>query len=403
MNVVYKNAVDDAEELYENAPCAYVSLHPSGYILRANQTLVDWLGYSKEELAGKAFHDILSAPGRIFYETHFAPLLRMQGFFDEVALDLSDASGTTMPVLANAREVRDADGAPLSVRIALFRARQRRQYERELLEARRAAEKAREELATLNASLEERVENAVQKRIKLEQGLWYEKQTAKLREQFVAVLGHDLRNPLASIRSGAEILARDPDPEKREKVVTLMRSSIARMSSLIDDMLDLAASRLGKGMAVEMKRVELGPVIQQVVDEVVAGRDEARVETQIDLPDPIECDEGRIGQLVSNLVGNAIDHGSEGEAVRVVSACRNGVLSIRVTNAGGPIPPDVRVRLFQPFSRAEVRAHQKGLGLGLFIASEIARAHKGKLEVESDEKETTFLFSMPQMAPQTFP
>ena len=134
MNVVYKNAVDDAEELYENAPCAYVSLHPSGYILRANQTLVDWLGYSKEELAGKAFHDILSAPGRIFYETHFAPLLRMQVFFDEVALDLSDASGTTMPVLANAREVRDADGAPLSVRIALFRARQRRQYERELLE-----------------------------------------------------------------------------------------------------------------------------------------------------------------------------------------------------------------------------------------------------------------------------
>jgi PAS domain S-box-containing protein len=132
---------ESAEELYEDAPCGYLSLLPDGAIVRANRTFLRWTGYSSEDLvSGTRLQDLLSVPAKVFYETHYAPLLRMQGFIREMALDLVCANKQVLPVLVNATEHRDHAGVPLVIRTAIYDATERRRYERELLAARRRLE-----------------------------------------------------------------------------------------------------------------------------------------------------------------------------------------------------------------------------------------------------------------------
>ena len=169
--------VEDLNDLYENAPCGYLSLNPQGLIVKSNATLSSWLGFPTDQLVGKRLRDLLNVAGSIFYETHFAPLLRMQGFFNEVALDLVTADGGLLPVLANAVEKRDAVGALVFTRVTLFQATKRRRYERELVDAQEA-----------------------------------ERKLGKLRDQFIAVLGHDLRNPVAALNAGVQMLLKELPP-----------------------------------------------------------------------------------------------------------------------------------------------------------------------------------------------
>src|SRR3954464_3577675 len=133
---------DDLEDLFDNAPCGYVSTRPDGRITKINRTLGSWLNADRDQLVGKRFQDLLNIAGKIYYETHFAPLLRMQGFFNEVALDLVCADGTPLPVLVNAVVRRDDAGGIQFIRVTVFNASDRRRYERELLETRRATEQA---------------------------------------------------------------------------------------------------------------------------------------------------------------------------------------------------------------------------------------------------------------------
>ena len=115
----------------------------------------------------------------------------------------------------------------------------------------------------------------------------------------------------------------------------------------------------------------------------------------LDTAEPVDCDQGRIGQLLSNLLGNAFHHGSKDAPVRVKAIARDGRFILSVANAGEPIPLEIRERLFHPFYRGEGRTSSAGLGLGLYIASEIARAHFGQLSVRSDIGQTVFTYSMP--------
>lgn len=134
---------DDAVELYESAPCGYLSTLPSGEIVKVNRTLLDWIGYEAIELCGaRSIQDLLPVGDRIFYETHFAPALALQGHVREIAVELVGASGARLPVLLNAVQSELEDGTPGTVRIAVFDARERRAYEIELLESRRTAQQA---------------------------------------------------------------------------------------------------------------------------------------------------------------------------------------------------------------------------------------------------------------------
>jgi sigma-B regulation protein RsbU (phosphoserine phosphatase) len=378
---------EDLEDLYENAPCGYLSLRTDGRIVKANQTFYRWTAYAPDELIGKRLHDLFNIAGRIFYETHFAPLLRMQGFFNEVALDLVRRDGSPFPVLVNAAERKTADGKPLFIRLTVFNATDRRRYERELL-------KTRDELKTLTATLETRVAEVTAGLLHSDRALSSQRKDAELREQFIAVLGHDLRNPLASIAAGTRLIQNSKLDERAEAVVIMMQKSVGRMVSLIDNVLDFARGRLGGGITLRLSAQPLGPALQQVVDELQTTHPETIIETDIALTNPVMADPVRIGQLFSNLLGNALTYGTAGEPVTVIAKAEKQ-FELAVCNAGNPISAAAMERLFYPFSRGEVRPSQQGLGLGLYIASEIAKAHGGSIDVTSTPDQTCFTLKMP--------
>lgn len=365
--------VEDLEDLYETAPCGYVSVSPAGRIVKANGTLASWLGRSPDSLVGIPVHHILGFGGKIAFETHLAPLLRIQGHVDEIALDLLTGDGQRVPTIANAAEKRDADGRHLFTRLTLFRATDRRTYERNLVEARARAE------------AEAKVH----------------RETALLREQFVAVLGHDLRNPLAALAAGIRLLGRGEKlSERGELILKEMKGSVDRASTLVDSLLDLARARLGGGIGLNRNAdAPLTPVLEQVVAELNRTAPSRVIEARIAIEEPVYCDRSRIGQLASNLLGNAITHGAADHPVHFDASTNGELFTLSVANAGRPIPATARERLFQPFFRGAIRPSRNGLGLGLYIASEIATAHGGKIEVVSNQELTRFTFTMPRSEP----
>jgi signal transduction histidine kinase len=236
-------------------------------------------------------------------------------------------------------------------------------------------------------------------RLKVSQAdLLDERKSSELREQFIGVLGHDLRNPLASIEAGMRILLRTESRERTLEIIPMIQRSVMRMAGLVDNLMDFARGRLGGGLTIKRDAAEpLGPVLEQIIAELKTAWPDAVVETSLDLDKPVDCDRGKIGQLFSNLLGNAITHGDHGKPIRVSARVVDGVFELAVANYGRPISDKAMQSLFTPFTRGD-RPSQQGLGLGLYIASEIARAHDGTLGATSTGGSTTFVFRMPQAA-----
>lgn len=221
-------------------------------------------------------------------------------------------------------------------------------------------------------------------------------QSAELREQFIAVLGHDLRNPLSSIDAGARLLERMVDDEKAAPIIAVLRRSASRMAGLIGNMLDFSRGRLGGGIPVRRTlEAGLGETLSQIVAELRSVRPDRVIDVDLALHSPVYCDAARMAQLFSNLLGNALTHGAPEVPVKVSARVENGVFELSVANGGPAISPEAVAHIFQPFKRNSASsAPQGGLGLGLFIASEIARAHDATLEFTSDPGDTRFVLRM---------
>ena len=162
------------------------------------------------------------------------------------------------------------------------------------------------------------------------------------------------------------------------------------MAELINNIMDFARARMGSGIVVSRHSTNLEPVLQHVVNEIAIAWPRRIIETEFDITGLINCDAPRIAQLFSNLLANALTHGTQDTLVQVRAFNTEEFFELSVSNQGNPIPPAAIEKLFQPFTREGIRPSQQGLGLGLFIASEIARGHNGDLTVRSDEKETSF-------------
>jgi signal transduction histidine kinase len=228
-----------------------------------------------------------------------------------------------------------------------------------------------------------------------EQRLMDERVAADLRERFIAILGHDLRNPLASIQAGTKRLGRLSDDEQIATTLSLMQRSIERLATLIDNAMDFARGQMHDGMELQRKADEpLEPVLTEIIDELRSGWPERQIEADFHLTRPVSADRRRLGQLVSNLVGNALAHGSDEGPIRVNASTRDHEFVLSVANPGLPIPADRLDRLFRPFNRDNSQG-RSGLGLGLYVAAEIARAHRGEISVSSTAGETCFTFRMP--------
>ena len=232
-----------------------------------------------------------------------------------------------------------------------------------------------------------------------ESALVSEREVAQLREQFIAVLGHDLRAPLASIDAGAALLQRKSTDPETIRFASLIRRSVTRMAGLIGNVLDLAQGRLGGGLAVTPVRdVAVDEVIELIVAEANVAWPDRMIVPDVAVATPIDCDARRIGQLIANLLDNALKYGDPAQPVRLGARSDAASFELTVANASAPIPPATIARLFHPFTRAG-HSGQEGLGLGLYIAAEVARAHGGSLDVTSTGGETRFTFRMPVRNP----
>ncbi|WP_454836618.1 GAF domain-containing sensor histidine kinase [Pseudomonas lini] len=231
-----------------------------------------------------------------------------------------------------------------------------------------------------------------------EAALIKERQTAEMREQFIAVLGHDLRNPLFAISAGAEMLLRkvsDPANEQRARHIL---ASARRATKLVDDVLDFARGSLGRGIPVNIEPCpDLGDALRHVIAEIQSIHPKRIIQSSIGDLSNVHCDRERVAQLLSNLLANAVVHGDPNGPIEVSAQVEDGHFVLSVKNQG-QIAEDALPHLFQPYSKPTGATPQAGLGLGLYIASQIAQSHGGKLEVSSIEQEgTLFTFSFPML------
>lgn len=219
----------------------------------------------------------------------------------------------------------------------------------------------------------------------------------RLREQFIAVLGHDLRTPLSAVRMSADLLQSKTEDKRSLNLIAAIRNSSVRMGVLIENILDFARGRLGGGIPVQRKLVDdLQHTLQLTLAEVQASHPQAVFIHELNVPAGIYCDALRISQLLSNLLGNAATHGSNSAPIVLKAYAENDEIVISLTNQGTPISAQLMPLLFEPFSRAEAGQRCEGLGLGLYIASQIAMAHNGTLSVTSSaEAGTCFVAKFP--------
>ena len=219
------------------------------------------------------------------------------------------------------------------------------------------------------------------------------RKAAELRERFIAVLGHDVRNPLGAILSAASVLERNPDESVATRMTSLIKRSGGRISELVDSLVDFARGRFGGGLSTQSREApDLSSSLTQIVQEFRASSPTHPLHAQIELEKPVRCDTRRIEQMLSNLIANAITHGEPGGTVTVSATSNADEFVLAVANRGPRIPASRLPTIFEAFRGSD---ESSGLGLGLYICSEIARAHRGTLDVTSTDEETRFVFRMP--------
>lgn len=361
---------ESAEDLYENAPCGYISTLPDGTIARVNQTFLAWTGYTREELVGvRRFQDLLTAGGRIFHETHLAPLLHMQGFVNEVNLDVVCQGGSVLPALTNTVMKADASGQPLLHRATIFNITDRKRYERELRLARDRAEQA-----------------------------------ARAKADFLSLVSHEIRTPMSAILGAAGLLQRTALTPQQQRYVRILQSSSDNLLALLDNILDFSKVEAGK-VALEARPLDVRQLVYGTLFALSGRAEEKRLalEAHVDeaVPAHVVGDPVKLGQVLNNLVGNAIKFTERGRvAVEVRLRERtqtSALLEVRVTDTGIGIPPERLASVFEEFTQAgpDIALKYGGTGLGLAICRKLLALHGSRLEVESRLGEgSTFHFAL---------
>jgi signal transduction histidine kinase len=224
-----------------------------------------------------------------------------------------------------------------------------------------------------------------------------ERALGELREQFIAILGHDLRNPLHAVYASSDMLERRLTDPALSAIAVRIKSNARRMSGLIDDILDFARGRLGGGIGVELTEIgNLNAGLLAVVQEFRDAQPDCQIVTDIGVNRAVRCDIGRVQQIASNLLANALTHGRPHSPIGISAKADGHDFVLEVSNAGEPIPAESLDKIFEPFWRHSVSANRNGLGLGLHICWQIVRAHQGRISVTSTrEGGTRFTARLP--------
>jgi PAS domain S-box-containing protein len=360
---------ETVEDLYEHAPCGYLSTLPDGAIVKVNQTLLDWTGYARADLLNTRFQALLSVGSRMYYETHYAPLLQMQGAVNEIALELACADGRILPVVVNSRQKRDEKGAALFNRITLFDSTDRKRYERELLLARRRAE-----------------------------------QSAKDKGELLSMLSHDIRNPLNAVMGVVQLLDRSELTDRQRRHLQLLRSSSENILQLLDRVLQLSRAE-ASSLALRESPFDVRAAIEDTVATYRTAAEEKRLALRCTIearvPAIVLGDRLALHQVLANLLGNAIKFTESGGVTIAVDARERAAdavtLDVAVTDTGIGIPADRLERIFDEFTQAsyETAARFGGSGLGLAISRKLLALYGSRVHVVSTPGAgSTFSFSL---------
>ena len=386
--------ITDSHTLFEGAPCGLIVTRENGAILRANATFSQWTGFSESELQARRFQDLLTMGGRIFHQTHWAPLMKMQGSVAEVKLDLVHRDGHTVTMLLNA--IRREGHIGPQYELAAFAIIDRDTYERELLNARKLAEGLLREKTQAEAALNEA-------QAKLCEAYDVASRRASFAEQMIAIVSHDLKNPLTAIKMASGLLARGDSDTRARTLLEDISQSTDRAGRMIDDLLDFALVKVGRAIAITPASFELHLLVECAVAELGMAFPDVVLRHQSSGTDTVLADADRLQQVIGNLVGNSVTYGDATQPITVTSSVDDSGFSVAVHNWGAVIPAAVMCELFEPMTRGvEVGAGKRSVGLGLFIVREIAKAHGGHVQVHSDPQTgTVFTVCFPRNAAAT--
>lgn len=367
---------DTAENLYEQAPCGYLAAAADGTIVLANQKIADMAGLAVDDLVGRVrMQELLTTGGRIYYETHVAPLLLMQGHVEEIAVDLRGSDGA-MPVLLNAELRRDTAGEVIGIHASVLDATERRRYERELLAARNHAEEA-----------------------------------ARMKSELISMISHDIRSPLAALSTVGELLELSPLNDEQVKYVRILKSSTRNLLRLVNDVLDLGKLEAGR-MRLDKKPVNLRQLVEGLIEEARIEADRKGIAFHVDidprLPDRLLADAIKLGRILSNLMGNAVKFTDKGEvSVSLQLLAVDGTYArvrFEIRDTGIGISKDQLQRIFEDFTQGsdEIGSRYGGSGLGLGICKKFLLLFGAELDVDSTPGEGsrfTFELDLEQTGP----
>ncbi|MEP7247792.1 MAG: ATP-binding protein, partial [Gammaproteobacteria bacterium] len=334
--------------------------------------------------AGVLFQELLTVAGRIYYDTHVRPLLSMQGFVREIAFDLKASEPErTVSVVLNAIQTVDSQGRAHRLSILVFDASERRQYERELLRARRIADDATET-----------------ERLAREQA----ERAGRAKDDFLAMVSHELRTPLSAILGWTQVLRRTGAAEdKLEQGLEVIERNTRLQARLVEDLLDMSRIVAGK-LRLDVQSVPLASVIEEALD-AVAGSAQARqilVEKILDPTFRVSGDSVRLQQVFWNLFNNAIKFTPKEGLLRVVTQRVTSHVEVHVIDSGRGMSKEFIAHAFErfrQFSKAGAR-DTAGLGLGLAIVRHIVEMHGGSVSAQSEGEGlgSTFIVSLPLLA-----
>ncbi len=365
-----------AESLFEEAPCGLVVIAEDGTLLRCNQTFCNWLGYDQASLDERPFEALLTVGGRLFQRTHWIPLMKMQGSVAEVKLELLHRDGHVISVLLNGVRRETAEG--VRYQLALFGTAERDRYERAVLAARQRAE----ELLAQKTSAEIALQQA-----KAELAAAYEssQRRAAFAERMVAIASHDLKNPMTAIKMATQLLEHDARTDKEQRLLSSISQSAERAQRMIVDLLDFASVRIGQGLGIRRRPVDLAQAVDQSVSELRVAFGNADIRHLSRGRGEFNVDPDRLQQVIGNLVANSVAYGDLNFPITLTTDLTDQGATIIVHNHGPEIAEDWVPTLFEPMVRASEQQNSlRSVGLGLFIVKQIVEAHEGRVCVTSN-------------------
>jgi PAS domain S-box-containing protein len=382
-------------DLLDHAPCGFVSFGDDGKIGYVNATLVDRLGFTRESLEGRHIETIFGVGTKLFYQTHFFPLVKLHGRAQEVFMLLRDKEGVDVGMLCNA--VRRRAGDSELTDCVFVEVQERRKFEEALLQARRDAEQSAAQLEQQAVELEmqsEALHNANDELHRLNEDLEKQRRAADeanhAKSNFLAVMSHELRTPLNAIGGYVQLLdmgVHGPVSDAQRDALGRIDRSQRHLLRLINDVLNLSRIEAGRVDYV-VERVSLAAVVNSVLPMIEPQAESKHLTLESAIPRNLfaSADREKAQQILLNLLTNAIKFTADGGSICVEAGVADEKrIYLRVIDTGVGIPREMLEKVFEPFVQVDA-SHSRsaeGTGLGLAISRDLARGMGGDLSAQS--------------------